>query len=153
MHILSPETDNCPSWISGRERMSVENISWSISTKECCWPRRGSKLLLDLGLHCLLRHSWLSKYCILGKPGKPYLIKNTLPQKTFASVSTPNSSFQWLMFFMPIIYTKLWCTCFREVKSIYAQDAIKRGLEVDSQFIAIYKMLIALFFFFFFFFE
>ena len=38
--ILSPETDNCPSWISGRERMTVENISWSISTKECCRPRR-----------------------------------------------------------------------------------------------------------------
>ena len=41
MHILSPETDNCPSWISGRERMTVENISWSISTKDCCRPRRG----------------------------------------------------------------------------------------------------------------
>ena len=41
MHILSPETDNCPSWISGRKRMTVENISWSISTKECCRPRRG----------------------------------------------------------------------------------------------------------------
>ena len=41
MHILSPETDNCPSWISGRERMTVENISWSISTKECCRPRWG----------------------------------------------------------------------------------------------------------------
>ena len=41
MHILSPETDNCPSWISGRERMTIENISWSISTKECCRPRRG----------------------------------------------------------------------------------------------------------------
>ena len=42
VHILSPETDNCPSWISGRERMTIENISWSISTKECCWTRRGS---------------------------------------------------------------------------------------------------------------
>ena len=42
VHILSPETDNCPSWISGRERMTVENISWSISTKECCRLRRGS---------------------------------------------------------------------------------------------------------------
>ena len=42
VHILSPETDNCPSWTSGRERMTVENISWSISTKECCRPRRGS---------------------------------------------------------------------------------------------------------------
>ena len=41
MHTLSPETDNCPSWISGRERMTVENISWSTSTKECCRPRRG----------------------------------------------------------------------------------------------------------------
>ena len=44
MHILSPETDNCPSWISGRERMTVENISWSISTKECCRPQRGLNL-------------------------------------------------------------------------------------------------------------
>ena len=26
MHILSPETDNCPSWISGRARMTLENI-------------------------------------------------------------------------------------------------------------------------------
>ena len=41
VHILSPETDNCPSWISGRERMTVENISWSISMNECCRPRRG----------------------------------------------------------------------------------------------------------------
>ena len=40
MHILSPETDNCPSWISRRERMTIENTSWSISTKECCRPRR-----------------------------------------------------------------------------------------------------------------
>ena len=26
VHILSPETDNCPSWISRRKRMTVENI-------------------------------------------------------------------------------------------------------------------------------
>ena len=38
LHILLPETDNCPSWISGRERMTVENISWSVSTKGCCRP-------------------------------------------------------------------------------------------------------------------
>ena len=37
---VSPETDNCPSWISGRERMTVENISWSISIKVCCRPRQ-----------------------------------------------------------------------------------------------------------------
>ena len=41
VHILSPETNNSSSLISGRERMTVENISWSISTKECCRPRRG----------------------------------------------------------------------------------------------------------------
>ena len=44
VHILSPETDNCPSWISGREKMTVENISWSVSTKEFCRPRRTSSL-------------------------------------------------------------------------------------------------------------
>ena len=30
MHILSPETDNYPSWISGREIMTIESILWSI---------------------------------------------------------------------------------------------------------------------------
>ena len=40
MHILSQVTDNFPSWISGRERMTVEKISWSISTKE--WDRTGA---------------------------------------------------------------------------------------------------------------
>ena len=41
VHILSPETDNCPYWIRGRERMNIENISWSDSTKECCRLGRG----------------------------------------------------------------------------------------------------------------
>ena len=39
IHILSPETDNCPFWVSWRERMMAENTSWSISTKECCLPQ------------------------------------------------------------------------------------------------------------------
>ena len=34
--ILLPKTESCPSWISRREEMPEENISWSISTKECC---------------------------------------------------------------------------------------------------------------------
>ena len=34
VHILSPVTDNCPSWISGRERMAVETFSWPISTHQ-----------------------------------------------------------------------------------------------------------------------
>ena len=29
LHILLPESDNCSLWISGRERMNIENISWS----------------------------------------------------------------------------------------------------------------------------
>ena len=33
---FSPVTDNCPSWISRRERMAVEIISRPISMKECC---------------------------------------------------------------------------------------------------------------------
>ena len=41
VHNLLPETDNCLSWISGRERMTVENISWSISMEECCQTWRG----------------------------------------------------------------------------------------------------------------
>ena len=43
--ILSPVTDNCSTWISGRERLIIEMISWPISTKERCltggsnpWP-------------------------------------------------------------------------------------------------------------------
>ena len=38
VHILSPEIDNCPSWINGRERMNVENISWSSSLKNVAHP-------------------------------------------------------------------------------------------------------------------
>ena len=42
VHILSQVTDNFPSWISGRERMIVEKISWSIATKEWCQTRAAS---------------------------------------------------------------------------------------------------------------
>ena len=33
VHTLSPVTDNCPSWISGRGRLTEEMISWSTSAK------------------------------------------------------------------------------------------------------------------------
>ena len=36
VHIFSPVTDNCSSWISGRNRMAVGIISWPNSPKECC---------------------------------------------------------------------------------------------------------------------
>ena len=38
VHILSPITDNYPSWIRVRERVTIDMISWSISTK-VMWPR------------------------------------------------------------------------------------------------------------------
>ena len=44
MHIFSPETDNCPSWISWWERMTIENMSWYVTTKESCTTWRGSNL-------------------------------------------------------------------------------------------------------------
>ena len=37
VHSLSQETDKMPCWIRRKERVTVENISWSISMKECCW--------------------------------------------------------------------------------------------------------------------
>ena len=47
MHILLPETDNCPSWISRREGMTIESISRSISKK-------GSHLQPDhIGCACI----------------------------------------------------------------------------------------------------
>ena len=44
VHILLPETDNCPSWISGRERMTSENISWSNLHERILLKRRESNL-------------------------------------------------------------------------------------------------------------
>ena len=35
VHILSPVTDNCSSWIRGRGRMAVEMLSWPSLQKEC----------------------------------------------------------------------------------------------------------------------
>ena len=55
---LLKDTDNCPSWISGMERMTVENLSWSISTKECCRPGEGwtSKPLITSQTRIQLSH-------------------------------------------------------------------------------------------------
>ena len=41
VHILLPETDNSPSWISRSKWKTVENTSRSISMKECCLTQRG----------------------------------------------------------------------------------------------------------------
>ena len=42
MYSLSPVTYNCPAWISGRERMTVENISWSNLHERILPTRQGS---------------------------------------------------------------------------------------------------------------
>ena len=50
--------------LSGRERKTVKSISWSISTKECCWPggSRARNLLIFSRTHIQLSHrgwQWL----------------------------------------------------------------------------------------------
>ena len=75
-----PETDNCPSWISGRERMTIENISWSISTKECCRPPRGLNPRPP-GLQLDGASNWATK---AGTPSSIYL--------TCCNVKTSNTS-------------------------------------------------------------
>ena len=59
MHILSQVTDNFPSWISGRERMTVEKISWSVSMKEWCWTGAANSRSPD---HRSSTHSWFLSY-------------------------------------------------------------------------------------------
>ena len=57
------KTDSCPSWISGRERMIVENISWSISRKNVAGPGRdpNSNLLITSWMLAFL---WRNKKII-----------------------------------------------------------------------------------------
>ena len=53
MHILLSVTDKCPTWISGRERMAVEIISWQISLKECCRTRGSNPRACQADVHLL----------------------------------------------------------------------------------------------------
>ena len=56
VHILSPETDNCLSWLNERERTTVENISRSISKKRMLPTRQGSGSNLQTPDHQLDTH-------------------------------------------------------------------------------------------------
>ena len=58
VHILLPETDNCPSWISRRVRMIIENVSWSNLHERSCRPGRGQpcNLLKTSKMHIQLSH-------------------------------------------------------------------------------------------------
>ena len=63
VHILSPVTDNCYSWISGRGRMAVEMFSWPVSTKECAGRGpsvRASVRQKPVNARVLKFHIWIS---------------------------------------------------------------------------------------------
>ena len=75
MHILSPVTDNCPSWIS-RRGMAIEINSWSVFTKvmwPCIhltdWAVFGAMCSPDwLSTHGVLVpciHLWLTEWCLV----------------------------------------------------------------------------------------
>ena len=52
MYIILSETDNCPIWISGRERMVLENNYLSCSTTNLSkWAMRRAKTRISLGIH------------------------------------------------------------------------------------------------------
>ena len=76
VHILSPKTDNCPSWTSGRERMMIENISWSNIHIRMLQTRRGRthNLMITSQMHIQLshwgQHIWGGKYQLFLKFGK-----------------------------------------------------------------------------------
>ena len=64
------KNDSCCFWISGSGRMTVENISWSICTKECCQPCMGwiRNLLITSRMPIQMSHQgWqtLIRCCIL----------------------------------------------------------------------------------------
>ena len=80
MHILSPETDNCPSWISGRERMTVENISWSVSNELVEGVRifKGAKYTFRVGksVEIFLWFSWKGSTLIWKKKKKKKMLSD-----------------------------------------------------------------------------
>ena len=93
MHILSPETDNCPSCISGRGRMTVENISWSISMKQCCRPRRGLNPRPP-GLQSDGASNWATEAGWTNSKWQPAWIYDRHDFSYFWSTSHPNASYQ-----------------------------------------------------------
>ena len=97
MYILLPETDNCPSCISGRDRMTVENIS--ISKKECCQPWWGLNprppgLQLDIERVGLSVQEKKRKIDFKMAAMRPSWISNQNNFSYFCSTSHPYASYQ-----------------------------------------------------------
>ena len=84
VQILTSETDNCPSWISGRERMTIESTSWSVFTKECC--RLGGGWTCNL----LLTRQTRSQLSHRGRPNQNWN-KNLPSWLKFDGVKDPNA--------------------------------------------------------------
>ena len=61
VHILSPVTDNCSSWISGRGRMAVEMFSW---------PSLHKKNVPDVGIE-LATACMSSRHVLLSYSARP----------------------------------------------------------------------------------
>ena len=149
MYILSPETDNCPSWISGRERMTEENISWSISTKECCRPRRGLNprppclqsecasnfrsihpcvILISVHLSIDLCHvitTWLVLYIGMGKVSYRIVIYAPIKKKCFSAQHAGKNFWIFVYFFPQKICFDISCKLHEMSKLIFWENKKK----------------------------
>ena len=99
VHILLPETCSCPSWISGRERMAVENISWSISTKECCRPGEGRtrNLLITCRTRIQLSHRGRLPRRGEGYSAEYFLFISLYKQTSWALIISPWKHMLWVV--------------------------------------------------------
>ena len=102
VHILSPEINNCPLWISGKESMTAENISWSISMKKCSQTQQGSNpwpphYQMDMHLTEPLRsaYNWLIKVQVK-QTGKLFSDKLFFSDYIFKYCWNVNWSFSWM---------------------------------------------------------
>ena len=85
MHILSPVTDNCSSWISGRGRMAVEMFHDQVSTMECARGRDWTRGCLH-AKRTRFRSSYRARQTQLGN-------KSNLPQGKYTCTTGMASSF------------------------------------------------------------
>ena len=83
VHILSPVTDNCPPWISGRERLAVEITSWPNSLKECCASDRATMPGLPLFYEWCEHKNW-----------------ELFTQQSLISLSINLNSLSWVLYWL-----------------------------------------------------
>ena len=64
VYVFWPNTDSCPSWISWRERMTVENISWTQRTHDVYTTSLQRRCNVDVA--STLRRRCINVMCPLG---------------------------------------------------------------------------------------